>query len=254
MKEKYLSSINHKIFLVYLLLATSLLISCRGYITDKRPVHLNPNMDVQSKFLAQKLPLDVPQGTVPWGESSIMTTPTDKSKFLKEDAPFYYGRTAENGPFIEHIPRSVNVDLAFIERGRERYNIYCATCHDRSGSGMSMVVKRGMVQPVDLIDPRLRNAPDGELFNVISKGIRNMPAYAKKISAKDRWTIIAYLRALQIARNSNLNDLPSDVRQILLREKQTQKQKQEQTQTQKQKANAQQEKQTSQTNSTNDPK
>lgn len=85
-----------------------------------------------------------------------------------------------------------------VERGQERFNIYCSPCHDRTGSGAGMVVKRGLLPPPTFHQDRLRHAPDGQLFATITNGIRNMPPYAAQIPVDDRWAIVAYVRALQM--------------------------------------------------------
>ncbi len=170
---------------------------CRGYRTEKTPFHLNPNMDFQSKFNAQRLSLPVPEGTVAWGKESVSTSNESRRDALKENSIFYRGKT-ESGSWVTRIP--VPVNQALLTRGQERYDIYCSVCHDRTGSGQGMVVKRGFLPPPMLWDPRVVAYTDGELFTIISDGIRNMPAYGKQISEKDRWAIVSYVRALQKSR------------------------------------------------------
>ncbi len=192
-----------------------LLINCQGYFTEKQPIHLNPNMDFQSKMEAQKLSLEIPKETIPWGDST--SDFKSREQFLKKNSSFYKGKISENGPYIEKIP--LKVDENFILRGKERFNIYCATCHDRSGTGNSIIVKRGMIQPPNLSDKRIINMADGELFSIIADGIRNMSGYGKKIKPKDRWAIISYIRTLQFSRNANINDVPIQKRKELLNKK-----------------------------------
>ena len=196
----------------YFFSLTFLLINCQGYLTEKEPIHINPNMDFQSKMEAQKLSLKIPKETIPWGNT--ISDFKSREQFLKKNTSLYEGKISKNGPYIKKIPLKVN--KKFILRGQERFNIYCATCHDRSGTGNSMIVKRGMVQPPNLSDKRIINMADGELFSIITSGIRNMSGYGKKIKPEDRWTIISYLRALQFARNASMTDVPVEKRKELL--------------------------------------
>jgi mono/diheme cytochrome c family protein len=117
-----------------------------------------------------------------------------------------------------------------LERGQERYNIYCAVCHDRAGAGRGMIVQRGFTQPpsyhTDLsrglqlrgIRQKLSDAPVGYYFEVITRGFGAMPDYAEQVSAQDRWAIIAYIRALQLSQQATLADVHDETaKQKLLR-------------------------------------
>jgi mono/diheme cytochrome c family protein len=128
---------------------------------------------------------------------------------LHEDAAFYYGKDAA-GKDIDAFP--LPVDKALIERGQQRYDIYCSPCHGRLGNGMGMVVQRGFKQPPSYHIERLRNAPVGHLFEVISNGYGAMLNYAQQIQVRDRWAIVAYIRVLQYSQNANVNDLPTEAR------------------------------------------
>ena len=131
---------------------------------------MNPNMDTQPKYTAQQLSLTPPQGTLPWGRG-----PFKKDAFTLPD----------------------DVSMSFLKRGQERFDIYCAVCHDRAGTGKGMVVARGFVPPPPLTDPRVVSYTDSELFDIISNGIRNMPGYKHQITEEDRTAIVLYVRALQ---------------------------------------------------------
>lgn len=85
-----------------------------------------------------------------------------------------------------------------LERGAQRYGIYCAPCHGLSGNGQGIIVKRGMLPPPSFHDPRLRSMPDGQVFAIITNGIGNMPPYRHSIPLNDRWAIVSYLRTLQM--------------------------------------------------------
>jgi mono/diheme cytochrome c family protein len=98
-------------------------------------------------------------------------------------------------------------------RGQERYNVFCSPCHDRAGNGRGMIVRRGYKQPTSYHIERLRNAPVGYFFNVMTEGYGVMPSYAPQVPVSDRWAIAAYIRVLQYSQNARLADLPADVRQ-----------------------------------------
>ena len=102
------------------------------------------------------------------------------------------------------VPRT----LAVLARGHERYDIYCAPCHDRVGTGGGMIVLRGFRRPPSFHSERLRQAPDGYLFDVITHGFGVMPSYAAQVPVADRWAIVRYLRALQRSQWATLADVP----------------------------------------------
>jgi hypothetical protein len=97
-------------------------------------------------------------------------------------------------------------------RGQERYNIYCSPCHGMTGDGDGMIVRRGFSQPPTYHQDRLRKAPVGHFFDVITNGFGAMYPYASRVEPEDRWAIVAYIRALQLARNAKLSDLPASER------------------------------------------
>lgn len=101
------------------------------------------------------------------------------------------------------------VDRQVLERGRERYNIYCAPCHSRNGDGNGMIVQRGYRRPPSYHTERLRNMPVGHFFEVITNGFGAMPDYAAQINVRDRWAISAYIRALQLSQDAPVGLLPA---------------------------------------------
>ena len=105
-----------------------------------------------------------------------------------------------------------------LERGRERYNIFCAPCHARTGDGDGIIVQRGFTKPPSLHEQRLREAPPGHFFHVITNGFGAMYSYSSRISAADRWAIIAYIRALQLSRDAKPADLSGEARLALEKE------------------------------------
>ncbi len=104
---------------------------------------------------------------------------------------------------IDEFPVAVTKEL--IDRGQERYNIYCIVCHGPVGNGDGMIVRRGFTQPPTYHDDRLRNAPVGHFFDVITNGWGKMNSYSYEVSPADRWAIVAYIRALQVSQNPNPN-------------------------------------------------
>ncbi len=127
---------------------------------------------------------------------------------LNDTDPYHTGMS--NGAFLETIPAAV--DLKLLNRGRDRYDIYCSPCHGRLGDGNGMVAQRGLRAPADFHTDRLRSVPPGYLFQVISNGYGAMGDYGDQVPVDDRWAIVAYIRALQLSRNASLNDVPADGR------------------------------------------
>jgi hypothetical protein len=129
---------------------------------------------------------------------------------LDADTAFYTGKV--DGKPVDEFPFPIT--HAVLNRGQDRFNIYCAPRHDRMGTGLGMIVRRGFDHPPPPsyhID-RLRQAPDGYLFDVITNGLGAMPDYAAQINAADRWAIVAYVRALQYSQHASVNDVPADAR------------------------------------------
>ena len=108
------------------------------------------------------------------------------------------------------------VTRAVLDRGHERFDIYCSPCHDRAGTGRGMIVERGYKQPTSFHDDRLRGMPPGYFFDVMTNGFGVMPSYAAQVPVTDRWAIAAYLRALQLSQHAALADVPEAERTALL--------------------------------------
>jgi mono/diheme cytochrome c family protein len=125
---------------------------------------------------------------------------------LRENDLFHTGLVDDD--LTETLPPEVVVDRALLERGQERYNIYCAPCHSELGDGNGMVVQRGYKRPASLHDPRLREERIGYFFDVMTNGFGQMPTYAPVIAAADRWAIAAYIRALQLSQHATIEDVP----------------------------------------------
>lgn len=159
---------------------------------------------------------------------------------LRDNEPLYTGKEA--GKLVSKIPAAVylaihdnepqrfrqpfsetdstDLRLALLERGQERFNIYCSVCHGRVGDGTGMIVERGFRKPPSYHIDRLRNAPAGHFFDVVSNGLGAMPSFANRVDVTDRWAIVAYIRALQLSQNARLDDVPAD-QQVTLADPQT---------------------------------
>lgn len=119
------------------------------------------------------------------------------------------------------VPKDSNafplpVTQQLLERGQERYNIFCTPCHGIQGDGLGMVAMRGMKHPPSYHQDRLRQVPNGYIYDVITNGFGAMYGYSAQIPPRDRWAIVAYVRALQLSRNAHVADLPADVREKLM--------------------------------------
>ncbi len=130
---------------------------------------------------------------------------------LDEDEAFYTGKIGTN--LVDAFPVPVTQEL--LDRGQERFDIYCSPCHGRTGEGDGMIVHRGFPPPPSYHIDRLRSAPVGHFFDVITQGYGVMYSYAERVEPADRWAIAAYIRALQRSRDAKLADVPPGQRQRL---------------------------------------
>ena len=131
---------------------------------------------------------------------------------LRSDELFYTGKSG--GRLATTFPFPVTREV--LERGRERYDIFCTPCHGRLGKGDGIVVQRGLRAPPSYHIDRLREAPPGHFFDAITNGFGAMASSASRIPPRDRWAIVAYIRALQFSQNAAIADVPADERQLLL--------------------------------------
>jgi len=124
---------------------------------------------------------------------------------LHEDSYFYTGKIGNNPG--DYLPFPVTPDV--MARGQDRFNIYCSPCHSRVGDGNGMIVQRGYRRPPSYHIDRLRKAPLGYFFDVMTNGFGAMPDYASQIPPRDRWAIVAYIRALQLSQDASQTDVPT---------------------------------------------
>lgn len=194
-------------------LAVSIL-GFRGSLSTRTPLEIFPDMDNQPKYKPQaeskffadgRVDRPRPAGTVAFGRKSDAAD----ANFLKADPALFEGKDAK-GSWIKGYPSAITVDAKFLERGQEKYTIYCALCHGALGDGNGITKQYGMGATPTYHDERLRNIPEGDLFNTITHGKGNMLSYAEKLAAQDRWAVIAYVRALQRAAHATVADVPAE--------------------------------------------
>lgn len=124
--------------------------------------------------------------------------------FLNDDDFLYTGKV--DGVPVSEFPFAIT--RKELDRGESRFNIYCAPCHSRLGDGRGMVVQRGFRQPPSFHIDRLRQAPPGYVFDVVTNGFGVMPDYRAQLTVEDRWAVVAYLKALQLSQNATMADVP----------------------------------------------
>lgn len=187
---------------------------------DRTRVSIIPDMDKQAKFKSQeanpffadgRAARTEPAGTVARGA-------------LMADAAFSRGRA--DGDWVTEFP--LTVDEALVARGQQRFAIYCAPCHGLAGYGDGMVNQRALAlgeggwTPASSFHTEVvRDRPVGHIYNTITQGIRNMPAYGPQLDERDRWAVVAYVRALQLSQNAGLEDVPAEQRDALMQERGT---------------------------------
>lgn len=197
--------------LLALPLVLPLAMGCRGNPSEDPPLHWQRQMFTQDKGKAQRENTFFNDGRV----NRPLVEGTVAADAPLELGPFETGKD-ENGTFVAKWPGEVSVTADFVARGQDRYNIYCAPCHDRTGSGNGLVVQRankvGRWQPTSYFDERIMTMPVGQLFDTVTNGARTMPGYAYQVPIRDRWAIVSYVRALQKSQRATLADVPDSQR------------------------------------------
>jgi hypothetical protein len=133
---------------------------------------------------------------------------------LRDDEHFYAG--ASGGKPAATFPFPITLEI--LQRGRERYDIYCSPCHSLTGDGDGMIPRRGFTRAASFHIQRLQEAPPGYIFHVMTQGLGAMPNYRNQITPRDRWAITAYIRALQLSQNATVSDVPPQERGKLIGE------------------------------------
>ncbi len=209
------------VLIVLAMIPPALIARARAVNSSRPRIHLIQDMDNQPKFRAQ-------HANLLFADGRAMRPPvagTVARGELNEDEHYHKG--VVNGKWADTYPPQVTMSLELVKRGRERFNIYCQPCHGLAGFGDGMINRRAMelvnlgtngtewVQPKSLHDPDIREQPVGQIYNSITNGVRNMPAYASQIPVADRWAIVAYAKALQRSQNAQLDDVPASQRRQL---------------------------------------
>jgi mono/diheme cytochrome c family protein len=169
--------------------------ACRQDMHDQPKVKAYREADF---FADRRGTRPLPEGTVPRG-------------FLQDDDLMFTGKV--NGQFVNEFP--FQVTKAVLERGQQRFNIYCTPCHGRLGFGNGMVVQRGYRPPPSLHDEKIRNQAVGYWYDVMTNGFGAMPDYKAQVAPEDRWAIAAYIRTLQYSQRAPLADVPEPMRATL---------------------------------------
>jgi mono/diheme cytochrome c family protein len=228
-----LSSILHPLSSIFYLRSSLLILAAFAFSACRQDMHDQPKyrplrpVDQIGSINDGRSARPLVEGTVARGE-------------LRDDVEFYTGKLAGSGQtvaptsaastgqmnsqpasggtpglqgFVTEFPMPITA--ADLDRGQERFNIYCSVCHGPLGDGGGMIPKRGFRKPPSYHDDRLRNAPVGYFFDVITNGFGNMPDYSVQVEPVDRWRIIAYIRALQLSQRASLADVPADKRDEL---------------------------------------
>lgn len=155
-----------------------------------------------------------------FSDSTIMRQPVEGTVSRDSELERRYRPSHQHGSYPlqqadGHEPAGTNdfpipITADVLERGRNRFNIYCSPCHGQVGDGLGIIVERGLRKPPSFHTERLRNAPSSHFYEVITNGFGAMYSYASRVKPADRWAITAYIRALQLSQNANVADVPVD--------------------------------------------
>ena len=187
-RERLHGAHARRLFTVTAVLLACSTIACRRDMQDQ-PKYIPLR---SSDFFADgRSARPIPEGTVARGQ-------------LRADKVFFTGKVADQ--FADRIPFPVT--RAVLDRGRERFNIYCTPCHGLLGNGLGMIVRRGFKRPPSYHIDRLRLIPVGYFYDVITNGFGAMQDYSAQVAPRDRWAIAAYIRVLQYSQQASINDVP----------------------------------------------
>jgi mono/diheme cytochrome c family protein len=208
-----------RVVISVLVLATGLFVSLmgfRGVISDRRPLVIVPDMVAQPQYHAQgespffedgRAMRTPPAGTVPFGGADYESdagSPRLNPDFLQEDDHYYRGK--QGSAWVTKLP--LKLDLELLRRGQERYDIYCTPCHGTTGAGNGLLTQYGLAGVPSITDRFHALMPEGEYFSVIANGRGRMQGYGAQIKVRDRWAIVAYIRALWRSQNARPGDVP----------------------------------------------
>jgi hypothetical protein len=156
-----------------------------------KPLEMVPEVASLASFTGGVTALPIIEGTVPFESAEL-------------DSFYYTGKI--NGDYATSFPFEITREV--LERGRERYTIFCSPCHGQTGDGRGMIVQRELKQAGNYHDPRLMASPPGYFFDVMTNGFGVMYGYASRISPEDRWAIAGYIRVLQLSQDASIEDVP----------------------------------------------
>lgn len=180
------------------------LAGCSNFPSRQPPTVVWPDMKFQEKYK--------PQTRSPFfSDGRVARRPVPETVALetyRENEPYSTGLNPDN-TYVARNPEPLTKET--LEHGQAKFNVYCQPCHDKTGSGRGIVPSKAIWVPGNLHDDRIVNFVDGEIYNVITHGRRSMPAYRFQIPEKDRWAIVAYVRALQRAWRGSKADVPADL-------------------------------------------
>jgi len=215
-------------FLIFFLacIAVVAIAGFRGQTSAKPPIQIFPDMKWQARYDAQhesgfysdsRAARPPVPGTAPIGYISpkaYYTTGANNNALVENpgafsDSPDYFNSGKFGDVYGDGIPSEAGpINPAFLERGRQRFNVNCSPCHGATAAGNGIVKQLGLSTVASLQDARLRSMPDGQIFNTITNGKNTMGPYASNITVEDRWAIISYIRALQRSQHAALGDVP----------------------------------------------
>ena len=208
-----------RVVIVVLALLTGVVVSLMGYrgtVSEARPFVFIPDMVAQPRYQAQgespffsdgRAMRSPPEGTVPFcgaDYESDAGSPRENPDLLQEDDRYYRGK--QGSAWVTTIP--VKLDMALLRRGQDRYEIYCLPCHGATGAGNGLMTQYGLVGVASITDEFHALMPVGEYFGVITNGKGRMASYGPQVKVRDRWAIVAYVRALMRSQNAKISDVP----------------------------------------------
>jgi mono/diheme cytochrome c family protein len=188
-----------------LALAAAALAGCSNFPSRQPPIWVWWDMKKQDKYKPQAESVFFADGRA----SRAPVAGAVAQELYRPDEAFSTGIQAD-GTYVARNPLPITKET--LAEGQRKFDIYCAPCHDRTGSGRGVVPAKSVWVPGNLHDERIVNFVDGELYHVISNGRRSMPGYRYQIAEKDRWAIVAYIRALQRSWRGTIDDVPPELR------------------------------------------
>lgn len=206
---------SKKIIFAWMISTAPLFWSCRGQISSDPPIVPIRNMVDQTSY--------GPQSPNDFYSDKRAARPLVQGTVAKDDAHadsrisqgLESGSTTQNPIWVKKFPMILTKEM--LERGQERYNIYCAPCHGYSANNDGLVTLRanGSIRPANLHDQEKINLPVGKIYDAVTNGVNNwnMPGFSEQLSVQDRWAVVAYVRALQASKQAVDSDVPSDVKE-----------------------------------------